>query len=89
MTSYFLYPVGKLQLSDNKLYICMKIKDNNKMKKKYHTVGAIPKSNIKIVERRKVDTPNTHIHDSSLSWFGTGTSIKSGGAKLVFRNEVA
>ena len=60
MTSYFLYPVGKLQLSDNILYICMKIKDNNKMKKKYQTVAAIPKSNIKIVERRKVDTPNTY-----------------------------
>jgi hypothetical protein len=38
----------------------MKIKDNNKMKKKYQTVAAIPKSNIKIVERRKVDTPNTY-----------------------------
>ena len=44
---------------------------------------------MKIVERRKVDTPNTQIHDSSLYWLGTGTSLKSGEAKLVFRYEVA
>jgi hypothetical protein len=66
---------------------------------------SIPKSNIKIVERGKIDTPhtqihdpshtntwplthkymtpNTQIHDHSHSWIGTGTSIKSGGAKLV------
>ena len=32
----------------------------NKMKKKkYHTVRTIPKSNIKMVERGKIDTPNT------------------------------
>ena len=29
------------------------------------------------------NTPKTHIHDRSLSWLGTGTSIKSGGVKLV------
>ena len=23
--------------------------------------------------RDKIDTPNTHIHDCSLSWLGTGT----------------
>jgi hypothetical protein len=28
-------------------------------------------------------TSNTQIHDSSPSWIGTDTSIKSGGAKLV------
>ena len=28
-------------------------------------------------------TFNTQIHDRSLSWLGTGTSIKSGGGKLV------
>jgi hypothetical protein len=27
-----------------------------------------------------LDTPNTQIHDQSLSWLGTGTSIKSDGA---------
>jgi hypothetical protein len=44
--------------------------------KKYHTVGTIPKSDIKIVERGKMDTPNTEIHDRSLSWLDTGTSKK-------------
>jgi hypothetical protein len=28
--------------------------------------------------RQNIDTPNTQIHDNSLSWLGTGTSIKSG-----------
>jgi len=35
--------------------------------KKYHTVGTILRSNIKIVERGKIDTPNTQIHDCS--WY--------------------
>ena len=26
-----------------------------------------------------LDTPNTHVHDPSLSWLGTDTSITSGG----------
>jgi hypothetical protein len=47
--------------------------------KKYHTVGTIPKSDIKIVERGKMDTPNTEMHNRSLSWLDTGTSIKNGG----------
>jgi hypothetical protein len=29
-----------------------------------------------IVDKGNIVTPNTHIHDSSLSWLGTGTSIK-------------
>jgi len=41
---------------------CAKMKN-----KKYHTVGTVPKSNRKIVERGKVYTPNTQIHDRSLS----------------------
>ena len=53
------------------------------MEQKYHSVGTFPKSNSKIVERCKIDTPNTQIHDRSLSWLGTGTPIKSGGVKLV------
>ena len=43
---------------------------------KYHTVGTIPKGNIKIVERGKIDTPDTHLHDRILSWLDTDTSIK-------------
>jgi len=54
---------------------------NNMKKQKYHTVRTVPKSNRKIVESGKIDTPN--IHDRSLSWLGTCTSIKSGGIKLV------
>jgi len=42
---------------------------------KYHTVKTVLKSNHKFVD--------THIHDHSLSWLGAGTSIKSGGVKLV------
>jgi len=41
------------------------------------------KPNFKIVERCKIDTPNTQIHNRSLSWIGTGTSIKSGGIEIV------
>jgi hypothetical protein len=52
---------------------------------KYHTVGTIPKSIKTIVERVKIETPNnTQIHDRSLSWLDTGTSITSGGVKLVY-----
>jgi hypothetical protein len=40
-------------------------------------------SNRNIIERGKIDTPSTLIHDSSLSWLGEGTSIKGGGVKLV------
>jgi hypothetical protein len=45
-------------------------------KQKYHTVGTIPKSERKIVERDKIDSPNTQIHECSLSWLATGTSMK-------------
>jgi hypothetical protein len=49
----------------------------------YHTVKTIQTSNTIIVERDKIKTSNTQIHDHSLSWLGTGTSIKSGGVKIV------
>ena len=45
----------------------------------YNTVGTVPKSNQTVVERGKLDTPNTNIRDHSLSWLGTGTSMKSSG----------
>lgn len=53
----------------------------NKMKNKKQIVGRIPKSNIKIIDRVKVDITSTHMHDLSLSWHGAGTSTKSGGVK--------
>ena len=43
-----------------------------KTKQKYHTVGTVPESNIKIVERGTIDTPNSQIHDCSFVWLGTG-----------------
>ena len=54
-------------------------------------VGTVPKSNIKIVQRDKIDTTKTHIrvHDRSISWLGTDTSIKSGGVKLVLWTQVS
>ena len=55
--------------------------------KKYHPVGTITKSNVIIVERGKIDTTTTQIRDLSLVWCGTGTSLKSGGVKLVLRAE--
>jgi hypothetical protein len=48
-----------------------------------HTVGTIPRSNRKMVEKGKIDTHNIHIHDFSLCRLGTGTSIKYGGVKLI------
>jgi hypothetical protein len=56
---------------------------NNTMKnEKYHTVGKVQTFNTKMVDRGKINTSSTHIHDCSLPGFGTGTSIKSGRVKL-------
>jgi hypothetical protein len=57
---------------------------SNKMKKhniNAHIVGKIQKSNRKIAERCKIDTPN-HIYMVA-HFLDTGTSIKGGGVKLV------
>jgi hypothetical protein len=43
-----------------------------------NTTPSEPKSNREIIEIGQIDTPNKQIHDRSLSWLGTGTSIKSG-----------
>ena len=50
---------------------------------KYHSVGIFLKSNGNILERVKIDTTNTHIHDYSLSLLSTGTSIKRDGVKQI------
>ena len=55
----------------------------NKMKKSITSSEKFQKFNRKIVEIGKCDIPNTHIHDHSLSWLSTGTSVKSDGVKLV------
>ena len=55
---------------------------SNKMKKnKYHTLGTVPKFKIKITERYKIDIPNIHIHESSLSRHGADISVNSGGLR--------
>jgi hypothetical protein len=46
-------------------------------------VGAVPKSNREILETGKVDTPNTQIHDRSLSWLDTCTLITRGSQEPV------
>ena len=51
--------------------------------KKYHTVTTVTKSNSKMVERGKIDTPNTYIHDDSFFHLCTCISIKSVGFNLV------
>jgi hypothetical protein len=43
--------------------------------KKYRTPGKVPKSNRKIVERDKVVTLSTHIHDLSCSGTFVGSLI--------------
>jgi hypothetical protein len=51
---------------------CRKLDSWNKMETKYYTACTVPNSNNKIVERGKIDTSNTPIHDRSLSLLGTG-----------------
>jgi hypothetical protein len=48
----------------------------NEIKRIYHTVGTVPKSNGKIIERCKIDAYDIHIHDHLLSYIGTVISIK-------------
>jgi hypothetical protein len=46
-----------------------------KQNKKNHTVGTFLKSNKEIVERGKIDTSNSAIHDHALPWLVTVISI--------------
>ena len=46
--------------------------------KKYHTVGTIPISNRKLMERGKNDTTITQIHHHLLVWLDAGILIKVG-----------
>jgi len=45
---------------------------NNTRNIKCHTVESTPNSNIKIVERGILDTPNTQKHDNPLFWPDAG-----------------
>ena len=64
-----------LVLAEAKKYFRIKAQNYiDKMKnKKYHTVGTVPKSNNKIVERCRLSNPNTQMYDFPLSWLGTDT----------------
>ena len=61
----------------------IQVKTTEWKSKTYHTVGTIPKLNIKITRKSNSDITNVQIHHRSLSWLGTGTSIKCGGVRLV------
>ena len=65
-------------------YLCIPDHSNNMKNNKYHTVGTVPKSNIKIVERGKIETHK--YMTSHILLLGTGTSIKSGGVKLLSKH---
>ena len=72
MVSYFCYlcefvDLGYMPIIQNAFVYLKKMKNI-----KYHSVGTISTSNRKIVERGKIDTLSTHIHDRSLFWLGTG-----------------
>jgi hypothetical protein len=58
-TWYLIAPVQTSMLK----YSQETIANDNMKNWEFHTVGTVPQSNIKIVERGKFDTPNTQIHD--------------------------
>jgi hypothetical protein len=59
-------------------------KSINEIKNKNnHTDGTFPNFNRKINGGGKIDTPNTQIHNHSLSWLTKGISIKCGGVEIV------
>ena len=47
------------------------------MKREKNTI-TVPETNWKIVERGKIDIPNTHIYGRSLSCLGSDISVKGG-----------
>jgi hypothetical protein len=69
--------------------VCKYYEIKGKTKTKYHNVVTIPNFNRTIAE---IEAKSTHlienIHDRSLSWLGTGTSITSGGIKLVLWSQI-
>ena len=58
--------------------------NNSKIiQQRYLTVEQFKNHTAKIVERGKIDTPNTQIHDHPLSCFAISTLIESDGVKPV------
>jgi hypothetical protein len=74
------YRLSSLRRWKQRISHCRNISKTQQKDKGYHTVGTFPKSNWYIVETGKNKYPlETLIHDHSLSWLSTTTSIKSGG----------
>jgi hypothetical protein len=67
---------------------CKVINDKKKNKTIPHCRNNY-KINIKIVEKYKIDTPNTGVYYHSLSCLGTGTSIQCGGVKLTVSTQAS
>ena len=67
-----------VRCSRTKNRMLIKCKKKEKKKKKYHSVGTVQNSNRKITQRYTIETPNTQLHDRSLSYIRTGTSRKAG-----------
>ena len=57
--------------------------------KSSHTVGTIPKSNVKIVERGKIDTPNTQTHNCPPSLSNTDIQQKVAGLNQFYLHKPA
>jgi hypothetical protein len=51
--------------------------------KESYTVGTVPKSNSKIVDKGNITTTNTQTNDRSCSCLDPGTSINCGEVKLL------
>ena len=71
------YGICRVTAKRHEYYLIWKLCRNKMRNKQYQTIETILKSNFKMVENGKIDTPNTQIHDRSLSCFVTGTSIKT------------
>jgi len=57
----YIFPVQYYFIQRNIYILVLLIESQNKIKrKKYYTVGTVPNKNI--VERGKINTPNTHVH---------------------------
>jgi hypothetical protein len=57
--------------------------------KKYHTIGTTTKSNVKIVNRGKVNITYTQVHNCGLSPLGSGTSIRIRRVDTAFWTETS
>ena len=95
VSDFYIYIVPLSRLNQPDYRICIGTEDMlvivafYKMKnEKYDIIGTVLKLSRKFVVRGKIDSFHRQIHDRSLLWRGTGTSIKIGEFKLVFGPKV-